>query len=588
MLLVRMPARMRMPARVPVLVPALVLALALSVPGCASRTGASDSPVSGDPPITFKLIAINDFHGQLSPPGSPTRVESASLPTGGVAYLATVVGQLGAQNPLHAVVAAGDLIGASPLESALFHDEPAIEAMNAIGLEFSSVGNHEFDEGVAELLRMQRGGCHAPVAQSAEESCRRGQFEGAHFRYLAANVLDATTGAKVFPASAIKTFELGPGRTLKVGFIGAVLKGTPDIVVASGVRGLRFTDEADAVNAAIPGLRRQGAQVIVLLIHEGGATSATAFDDMTCPGFRGDILPIVDRLDASIGVVVSGHTHNTYICQRNGRLLTSAGSQGRFVTDIDVTVEPGSGRVTATTARQVAVVRDLAPNALHDRYPAVARNEAVQSIVSFYSAAAAPLTERVVAAITSDITRQASPAGESALGDLIADAQLAATSREEDGGAQVAFMNRAGMRADLLARSGHITYGGIQAIHPFGNAMITMTLTGAQIHQLLEQQWQGGSVLQVSAGFAYEWRADAPDGAKVDPESIRLNGVAVEPDKPYRVAVNEFLAGGGDGFKVLANGTDRRHGDLDAEALEKYVAAHSPVSAPQVGRIRRK
>ena len=559
---------------------ALLLAVALCVSGCAMRAGSNDSPV------TFKLIAINDFHGQLTPPASPTRIDSSSLSTGGVAYLATVVEQLEAKSPLHAVVAAGDLIGASPLESALFHDEPAIEAMNAIGLEYSAVGNHEFDEGVTELRRMQLGGCHPPVAQSTEESCRRGRFAGARFSYLAANVVDTTAGKNVFPASAMKTFELGSGRTLKVGFIGAVLRGTPDIVVASGVRNLRFTDEADAVNAAVPALRKQGAQVIVLLIHEGGATSATAFDDRTCPDLRGAILPIVDRLDPSIAVIVSGHTHNTYICRRNGRLLTSAGTQGRFVTDIDVTVEPGSGRVTGTAARQVAVVNDLAPNPLPDRYPAVSRNEKVQSIVSFYSAAAAPLTERVIAAIGSPVTRASSAAGESALGDLIADAQLAATSRAEDGGAQVAFMNRAGIRADLIARGGHVTYGEIQAIHPFGNAMVTMTLTGAQLHELLEQQWQGASLLQVSEGFTYEWSANAPAGAKVDALSIRLNGAAVEPGKSYRVAVNEFLAGGGDGFKVLAAGTDRRRGVLDAEALEKYLAVHSPVRAPATGRIR--
>ncbi len=581
---------------------ALLLMLALCVQGCASHAGASDSAkTTGSPktrgaPITFKLIAINDFHGQLKPPGSGTRISAGtdakqapvSLPTGGAAYLATVVAQLAAQNPLHAVVAAGDLIGASPLESALFHDEPAIEAMNVMGLEFSAVGNHEFDEGVTELLRMQRGGCHAPVAQSTEESCRRGKFEGAHFRYLAANVLDATTGATVFPASAIKKFDLGRGRTLKVGFVGAVLRGTPDIVVASGVRDVKFTDEADAVNAAVPGLRRQGAQVIVLLIHEGGASTATAFDDTTCPGFRGAILPIVDRLDPAIGVIVSGHTHNTYVCQRNGRLLTSAGSQGRFVTDLDVTVDPASGQVTGATARQVAVVNDLSPNPLPERYATVSSNADVQSIVSFYTAAAAPLTERVVATITSEITRERSPAGESALGDLIADAQLAATTHEQDGGAQMAFMNRDGMRADLLARDGRVTYGEIQAIHPFGNAMITMTLTGAQIHQVLEEQWQGGSVLQVSDGFTYEWSADAPAGAKIDPHGIQLNGVALEPEKRYRVAVNEFLAGGGDGFKVLAAGTDRSHGVLDAEALEKYLVAHSPASAPRTGRIRRK
>jgi 5'-nucleotidase len=373
-----------------------------------------------------------------------------------------------------------------------------------------------------------------------------------------------------------------------VGFIGAVLQATPDLVVSTGVRNVRFTDEASAVNAAVPELRKQGAQVIVLLIHEGGYPAASPFDDNTCPGFSGDILPIVDRLDPSIGVIVSGHTHRTYICRRNGRLLTSAGSQGRYVTDIDISVEPRSGRVVGTSARQLAVVNDLAPNPLPERYPTLAKNEHVDSIVSFYVAATAPLTERVVAAIASDITRELTPAGESALGNLIADAQLAATSVSEEGGAQLALMNRDGIRADLLARRGNVTFGEIHAIHPFGNALVTVTLTGAQLHAVLEQQWPSGSILQVSEGFTYEWSADAPPGSKIDPRSIRLRGTTLEPDKPYRVTVNEFLAGGGDGFRTLTEGADRRHGIQDAEALERYLAARSPIVAPQIGRIRRK
>jgi 5'-nucleotidase len=574
-------ARVATPALAAIAMVAAVWALS----GCAARLA--------EAPLTLKLIALNDFHGQLRPPGGGTRVAdtvapqgaSLSLPTGGVAWLATLVDQLRAQSPLNAVVAAGDLIGASPLESALFHDEPAIEALNAVGLEFSAVGNHEFDEGSAELQRMQNGGCHSGPAQ---ESCRRGRFEGARFRYLAANVLDATTGATVFPASGLKTFDLGRGRRLKVGFIGAVVKGTPGLVVAGGVRNLTFTDEASAVNAAVPGLRKQGAQVIVLLIHEGGYSTASAFDDDTCPGFSGDIVPIVDRLDPAISVVVSGHTHRAYICRRNGRLLTSAGSQGRYVTDIDVSVEPRSGRVVGTSARQVAVVNDLAPNPLPERYPTVAKNEQVDSIVSYYVAASAPFTERVVAAIASDITRELSPAGESALGDLIADAQLAATSANENGGAQLALMNRAGIRTDLLARRGSVTFGDIHAIHPFGNALVTITLTGAQLHAVLEQQWPSGSVLQISEGFTYEWSSDAPPGSKVDPRSMRLNGAALEPDKRYRVTVNEFLAGGGDGFQTLTEGADLRRGIQDVEALERYLAAHSPIVAPRIGRIRRR
>jgi 5'-nucleotidase len=568
---------------------ALAATLALMIAGCVP-VSSSRSPEAQ--PVTVKLIALNDFHGQLSPPGGFTSVTDRSapergrmsLPTGGAAYLASLVAQLKAVNPMHAVVAAGDLVGGSPLESALFHDEPAIEAMNAIGLEYSSVGNHEFDDGIRELVRLQAGGCHSTAART--ESCVKGAFEGAKFTYLAANVLDAQTGKPVFPASAVKTLEAN-GREIQVGFIGAVLKGTPDIVIPAGVKGLSFTDEADAVNAAVPELLAKGADVIVLLIHEGAVTSSNVFDDESCPDLRGDILPIADRLDPVISVIVSGHTHRAYICQRHGRLLTSAGSQGRFVTDIDLTFD-SSGKMAGATARQLAVVNDRAPNPLPQKYPTLAASRPLSELVAFYTKAAAPLTERVVATIASDITREATSARESALGNLIADAQLAATSAPENGGAQIAFMNAAGIRADLIASDGNVTFGEIHAIHPFGNALTTLTLTGRQLHALLEQQWQGASVLQVSEGFTYEWSSEASPGSKVDPNSIRLNGKPLAPDARYRITVNEFLAGGGDGFKVLTQGTERRQGVTDAEALERYLASHAPVEAPAPGRIRRR
>jgi len=353
-----------------------------------------------------------------------------------------------------------------------------------------------------------------------------------------------------------------------------VLKGVSNVVVHDAVKDLTFTDEATAINAAVAPLRAQGADVLVVLIHEGGVTSQTAFDDTTCPDFHGALIPILDRLDPAIDVVISGHTHRTYICRRNGRLITSAGSQGRYVTDVELAIDPRRRRVVDMSARQVAVTKNP--------------DSKVQAIVDTYTAAAAPLTQRAVAAITADITRETSPARESALGDLIADAQLAITSAPTAGGAQIAFMNSAGIRTDLRAQDGGVTYGAIYAVHPFGNALVTLTLSGAQIHELLEEQWSGSASLQVSQGFSYEWQAGAAPGAKVDPASICLNGVTLDPAKRYRVTVNEFLAGGGDGFTVLTSGTDPLRGPLDAEALEAYLHAHSPISPPASGRIGRK
>lgn len=529
----------------------LPLLLSLAVAGCAAKPlrapVAPPVAAAATAPVTLRLIGFNDFHGQLS---APSPQSPLNLATGGVAWLAGLVGQLKAENPLNVVVAAGDLIGASPMNSALFHDEPTIAALSELGLEFSSVGNHEFDEGVAEIRRIQG---------------------LARFQYLAANVIDNTTGRTLFPPSAIKTFEIEGGRTLRVGFIGAVVKATPLLVVQDAVSTLTFLDEATAVNAAVPALRGQNVDLIVLLIHEGGRTSSDSFDDDTCPNFTGAILPILDKLDPAIDVVVSGHTHRTYICRRDGRLITSAGSQGRFVTSIDLTVDAQTKRITHAEARQLAAV--------HDKVP---KSDAVQAIEVAATKAVEPLANRTIAEIKEDLLVSANANGESVLGDVIADAHLAATS------AQIAFMNLSGIRTSLSAQSGRVTYGNIHAVHPFGNALITMSLTGAEIDELLEQQWMGSGLLQVSQGFSYEWDADASPGSRVDAKSIRLNGVTIDPAGSYRVTANEFLAAGGDGFKQMTNGTDRVRGVLDIEALERYLTTHSPVKAPKRDRITQK
>jgi 5'-nucleotidase len=593
-------SRMALPASVAI----AILATFWTVERASAATPApvpvpapTSAPAASAAPITVKLIAFNDFHGQLLPPARGTSIvdpheadprapgsANLVLPTGGVAWLATLISQLKSQNPLNAVVAGGDLIGASPLESALFHDEPTIEALGAAGLEFSSVGNHEFDEGAVELQRIQHGGCRP---KKALDSCRHGRFKGASFKYLAANVFDTTTNKTLFPPYAIKTLKLPSGKALRIGFVGAVVKSVPNLVVASGIQSLRFEDEATSVNALVPTLRAKGADLIVLLIHEGGDTSAKRFDDATCPDFTGYIIPILDHLDPAVSVVVSAHTHNTYICHRNGRLVTSAGSQGRYLTDIDVTLDGNDRHVISSTARQVAVVNDLGPNPLPAQFPTLTKNAKVDGITKFYLAEVAPVSSRVIAELPADITRERSPAGESALGDLVADAQLAATSPADAGGAQIAFMNRDGVRADLVAHKGHVTYGDLYTIHPFGNTLTTITLTGAQIHALLEQQWlDTGGVLYVSDGFSYAWSSAAAPGSRVEPGNIKLKGVPIDPAGRYRVTANNFMIDGGDGFKVLKEGTDRTRGVLDTEALEKYLVSHSPVKAPPGGRIQ--
>lgn len=541
-------------------------------------------------PVVIKLIAFNDFHGHINPPTSPTRLQpeneggrALELSTGGIVYLSTLIAQLKAQNPLHAVVGAGDMIGGSPLISTLFHHEPAIELLGKAGLEFTSVGNHEFDAGRDELLRMQNGGCHAG---GGSDTCVNGTFAGAQFKYLAANVIDQQTGKPLFPGYAIKEFTLANGHKLPMAFIGLVLRDAPNVITASGIAGLSFTDEADAANALVPELRGRGIEAIVILIHEGGFTKQTMFDDATCPDFTGAIKSIVDRLDPAIDVIVSGHTHRAYLCRYGNRLITSAGSEGRLVTSIDVTVDPLTKDVMHATARQLAVVNERLSNPRPDEYPTLAKDSRLTALVDFYNAQAAPLAQREIGKITADLTRQPSESGECAIGNLIADAQLAAT---RSAGAQIAFMNRGGIRADLRSDHAIVTYSDVFSIHPFGNGLVTLSLTGEQIDALLEQQWQqSDTMLQVSAGFSYEWDAAAPVGRKVDISRIRLDGATIDPAQVYRITVNEFLSQGGDGFLMLKNASERIRGVQDIDALAQYIAAHSPLGEPRMKRIVRR
>lgn len=572
--------------------------------GLDAAAASATVTIADNDPVPLQLLSFNDFHGNLNPPGGSVRApdpadpsKAVNLPAGGVEYLATLVKQLKAHTPRSTVVAAGDLIGASPLVSSLFHDEPTVESLNALGLEFSSVGNHEFDDGSGELQRMQRGGCFGG-AGGETSSCQNGAFNGAAFQYLAANVVDQKTGDTIFPPYAIKQFDVGGGRSIGVGFIGLVLRNTPNIVTPTGVDGLTFGDEADAANAQVAKLEAAGVEAIVVLIHEGATTSGL-YDDKRCPDLSGDILPIVDRLDPAIDIVISGHTHAAYNCRRNGRLLTSASSFGRVLTSIDFTLDRNTRDIVLRSADNHVVVNDFAPNPAPAAYPALARDPEQSRIVGLYNRLVAPLADRVVGRIGADLRRAPNEAGESALGDLIADSQLAATTSRKTGGAVVAFMNTGGIRSDLLAGeiSGHegegeITYGEVAAVEPYGNNLITLSLSGAQIKTLLEQQFAPTQtfpkLLQVSRGFTYTYDANGPENEKVDAASIRINGVRLRPTQRYRVTVNSFMAAGGDNYLVLKEGSKPRGGPLDIDALMAYFKAHSPIEPETVPRIVRR
>lgn len=521
--------------------------------------------------LKVKLIAFNDFHGYI-------KAGEGSSSNPGVARFSTRIQALKAANPLHAVVSAGDMIGASPLTSALFKDEPTIEAMNRIGIDFNAVGNHEFDEGKDELLRMQHGGNHPtdiysgmglPVDKRVD-----GEFAGARFKFLAANVTDTTSGQTVLPPYGVKDF-LGN----KVAFVGMTLEGTPTIVSPSGVAGLQFGDEANTVNALVPHLKAQGIESIVVLIHEGGAATGGING---CTGISGAIVDIVNRLDPAVDLVVSGHTHAAYNCLipnsagKNVR-VTSGGQYARNLTDIDVLIDTRTKDVLSVAAN----------NLVTGTGSATAEDPALVDLVAHYDNLAATPKARVIGKITAAISRNTNAAGESALGDVIADAQLDATDDIGMGEAVVAFMNPGGIRADLPfnAPNGNVTYGDAFTVQPFGNSLVTLTLSGAQIKTLLETQFANclgqtsfDRILQVSKGLTYNWSAGAACGNKVS--SIALNGVAIDPTASYRVTVNSFLADGGDAFAVLKDGTARLGGAVDTDAFEAYLQANPAGVAP--------
>ena len=552
-----------------------VLTITIVLSACSTRPDASVPQPPGRT-VTVQLVAINDLHGQLEPPpGSNGRINGVEA--GGVEYLATHVKRAIAQQPHSIVVGAGDLVGASPMASGLFHDEPTIEALDALGLGITSVGNHEFDEGVEELLRLKRGGCHQA------DGCQDGDgFTGARFEYLAANVVRRATGAPLFPATAIRAIG-----GVKIGFIGETFTATSQIVGPAVNRDLRFLDEAATANARAADLKRQGVHAIVLLTHSGLEQGEGGTDPNGCVAPSGVLEPVLAGLSRDIGVVVSGHTHASYNCRIGERLVTSASSYGRVLTRILLEIDSATGRIVRTSATNQVVTRD------------VPKDAAVTTIVRKYAGLVEQRASEVVGSVTRTLLREANAAGESPLGNVIADAQLAATSGPDRGAAVVAFMNRGGIRAEIAAdppasaeRPAPVTYRALHDVQPFGNVVMTFTMSGDMIKRLLEQQFDypapgRTTILQVSRGFTYRYRASAPAGQRVDADSIQVGGRRIGPGDRIRVAASDFLLGGGDALTVFGEGTERLAGGTDIEALVDYFKARSPVLPPPLDRIIR-
>ncbi|WP_372408828.1 bifunctional UDP-sugar hydrolase/5'-nucleotidase [Streptomyces luteireticuli] len=544
--------------------------------------------------VDVQLLSFNDLHGNLEAPqgSSGTVTEEAPdgtkkvIPAGGMEYMASALRSARQGHEYSITAAAGDMIGASPLLSGLFHDEPTIEALNKLKLDATSVGNHEFDEGKAELQRMQRGGCHP------KDGCfeKGKKFRGADFPYLAANVTDEKTGKQI-----LKPYTIWRHKGVKIGIIGLTLKGTPDVVTAEGVKGLKFADEVETINKYANELDRKGVKAIVTLVHEGGMPASGAYNyDCNTPGagagISGPIVDIAKKVTPKVDALITGHTHQAYNCTipdpaGNPRTVTSAASFGRLYTDTTLKYD----RRTKDFVRTPAQYARAANHAVdHDRPKAAD----ITALIDRWKKLAAPVANRAVGYISADINGRGSEAYEKPLGDVIADAQLEAHAPADKGGAQIAFMNSGGVRSDLAYKAsgdegdGVVTYGEAFTVQPFTNMTQVADLTGAQIVSVLQQQVSGAvngpqpKILQISKGLTYTLDLKKTGADRIDVSSVKLNGEPIDPAKTYRVAANEFLMGGGDGFPAFKEAKNKLNGVSDLDAFLAYLGAHSSKSAP--------
>ena len=558
----------------------LALPLAFGLAACATLPSAPAAPV------TVRIVGLNDFHGNLEPATRPMALgmggdRREEVWAGGAAWMADAVAKLRAQDRYSLAIGAGDLIGASPLASSLFLDEPTVGVMNRIGLDFTSVGNHEFDRGWKELKRIRDGGCET---YTLREPCAvEPGYKGTTYPILAANVR-MPDGATLFPGYGIRRFGSGAG-SVGVAVIGLTLRGTAQIVSPSGIEGLTFEDEAASINALVPKAIAEGADAVVVAIHQGLVPEPG--DSFTgCGAMAGDLRAILEQLDPRIALVISGHTHQAYVCDfatvdpSRRFTVTSAGSYGRMLSDIALTVDPRTHSARVTAARNVPVQSAGEGRPANPAFAQYTADPAIAAYVAKYVAASAAVASRPIGRITGPALRQGH---EHPLGNLIADAQLSAS---RGAGAEIALMNPGGIRADLVPRAdGTVTFGDVYAVQPFGNTVVTGTLTGVQLLRVLEEQFAGTSptILSVSKGFAMTLDPARAAGQRVVAAS--LDGVPIDPARTYRVSVNSFMATGGDGFVTFKEGKDPVIGPLDLDALEALFRSSGVVQLPATGRV---
>ncbi len=530
--------------------------------------GACSQPVK---PVDVNIAAINDFHGNLAAtpfsyadPAAPGG--KVSIKAGGINALSGVVGKLRESDPQVLLIGAGDMIGGSPPMSSMWADEPTLEALGILGLKLSAVGNHELDQGRLELQRQINGGC---VSTRPDKACQFDKnYSGTRFPYLAANLMDQRTGKPLFPA-----YRIEQANGAKIAFVGAVLRDVSGYVSKQSMDGLYTIDEAEAINAQLPELHKQGVDAVVAVIHQGGETTQR-FDQTDCDQLKGDIVEVANRLAPEIKVVITAHTHQGYLCHLGDKLITQGSSFGRLLTHLTLTVDPVQHKLLGAKAQNIIVDPK--------RYPPLPEIAALQTEVE--SRSQAQLSKPIARIAATEVKRTLNESGESAMGDLVADAQLHATRAL---GAQVAFINLGGIRTDLILEPGQerLTYSQVASAQPFNNTLNILTLTGAQLHQLLEQQWQNNGFgfypLQPSSSLSYRWDQTRPQGQRIIASSLQIDGQPVMPEQSYQVTVNSFMADGGDSFSVLKHASKRVDTGLnDLDSFIEYLQANDRSGQP--------
>ncbi len=542
------------------------------VAGCASPSPLPPPSQS----IELSIFSINDFHGhiqsKLPTPLSPRLPDSQTgelkaQAAGGVAYLATVLDKLRSQRKNQVFVAAGDLVGASPQMSSLLKDEPTLSALGELGLAVSSLGNHDLDAGLPELMRKIRGEC-------VSTGCAWPEFKGASFPYLAANMFETETGKRVLPSHVMR--DIGG---LKIALVGAVTRDVPKVIIPKNIVGLRFADEADTLNALVPELRAAGAQVLVAIMHEGAMFEGAANDpSYACTGLKGRGVDIAKRLDPAYAIIISGHTHQAYTCKIDGRLMVQAGSFGGWLTESRLTLDANGAVLDAQAINHPVLQGIYAPN------------PAFVALVQRAAALTSAARNKPVANLSRGATRTATaPFGDSPLGNLVADAHLAYAKTR--GVVDIGMTNSGGIRADLTVEPGRtVTLSDLFAIQPFSNDLIALTITGAQLRELIRRQLPkrpGAAVIQVSNNLNYQW--SQAEGADAVLESVTFENRPLDLKRDYRVVVNTFMAEGGNDLNIFKQGRDRMTVGPDIDAFEEWLR-ENPKAMNQIepGRIIRK